>query len=223
MKSYCSNCKTATNQVVLKEEIRKYSNPEDGWWEETNYQIIQCAGCEEITFRKLYNDISWQSGSDEDTTSQDLFPQRNAQSRPLNNYRGLPNKIYAIYKETIDSFNGQLSLLSSVGVRAIIEAICLDKGITQGNVKNKVGKAITSKKLDGKIAGLAEQGLLTPGNADILHECRFLGNDAVHEIYHPPLDELSLAIDIIELVIENIYMIGRKAGQLRNRRENRKK
>lgn len=223
MKSYCSNCNRQTNQNVVEEVAIKNSEPETGWWDETHYQIIQCAGCDELSFRKLYNDISWQQPYDEDTTEQELYPDRGPHSRPMQKYRGLPQKIYSIYKETINSFNSKSAVLSGVGIRAIIEAICLDKNITQGKVTGTDGKVRTSKQLDGKIAGLAEQGLLTPDNAEILHELRFLGNEAVHNLYEPPLSELSLAIDIVELVIENIYMIRRKAGSLRDSRETRKK
>jgi len=223
MKSYCPNCNRPTNQVVLKEEVIKNFNSEDGWWDETNYQIIQCAGCDEISFRKLYNDISWQSSREEDTTEQELFPHRGKHSRPTQNYRGLPMQIHSIYKETIISFNSRLPSLCGVGTRAIIEAICLNKGILEGKVKDKSGKSKLSKNLDGKIAGLAENGLLTNDNAEILHELRFLGNEAVHQLYEPPLSELALAIDIIELTIENLYMVSRKARSLKESRESRKK
>ena len=82
---------------------------------------------------------------------------------------------------------------------------------------------IANKNLDGKISGLAENGFLTTHNAEILQELRFLGSEAVHNLYQPPLSELGLAIDIIELVIENLYMIDRKARSLKESRENRKK
>lgn len=220
MKSFCATCSRPTNQKVLKEE-RVFSSDETGWWDESKYQIIQCQGCDTISFRKLYNDISYQQGFDEDMTTQELFPKRGLHSRPTKTYRNLPIDIKHVYQETIDAYNNNLSLLASVGIRAILEAICLEKMVKEGTYTNKNGKTINSKRLDGKIYGLCEKGFLTSNHVEILHELRFLGNAAVHELITPSLSEISLALDIIELVIENIYIIGRKAHQLKNSRTNR--
>jgi Domain of unknown function (DUF4145) len=222
MKSYCTKCNRQTNQQVMKEEKIQYHGEDDGWWDKTNYQIIQCMGCDDISFRKLYNDISQQQHSDDDETTQELYPQRGAHSRPIEPYRGLPTSIRTIYRETIDSYNANLTLLCGVGVRAVVEAICIDKSITSGKVKTKTGGERTSKNLDGKISGLATKGFLTVDNAEVLHELRFLGNEAVHDMTQPSIEELGLAIDIIELIIENIYMMKRKALNLQQRRASRK-
>lgn len=221
MKSFCATCSRPTNHKVMKEE-KILCSDDTGWWDETRYQIIQCLGCDAISFRRLYNDVSYQQGFDEDMTTQELFPKRGPHSRPIKSYRNLPIEIKKVYQETIDAYNNNLSLLASVGVRAVLEAICLEKKVTEGTYENANGKKIRSKKLDGKIYGLAEKGFLTPSNAEILHELRFLGNSAVHELATPSLSEISLALDIIELVIEYIYIIGRKAHQLKNSRTNRK-
>ncbi len=222
MKSYCIKCNLPTNQQVLKEEKNHYREEETGWWDESAFQIIKCMGCDEISFRKLYNDISLQQHSDDDETTQELYPQRGAHSRPIKPYRSLPFAITTIYREAIDAYNANLTLLCGVGVRAIVEAICIDKSVTEGKVKTKTGAERTSKNLDGKISGLATKGFLTTDNAEVLHELRFLGNEAVHELSKPTIDELGLAIDIIELILDNIYMIRRKALNLQQKRTSRK-
>ena len=222
-KSYCSTCSRPTNQKVLKQEEIKYQEEESGWWDETTFQIIQCMGCDTISFRKLYNDISYQQYDDDDTTTQELFPNRGLHSRPIKVYRNLPIDIKKIYQETIDAYNNKLTLLTSVGIRAIIEAICIDKSITHGTIKNTKDKLVISKNLDGKISGLATKGHLTNDNAEILHELRFLGNAAVHELSTPSIDELNIAIGIIELVIDNIYDIKHKAQVLVRKRINKAK
>lgn len=222
MKSYCSTCNREANQNVLKEVVKNSFNEEDGWWDKSTFQIIQCGGCDEISFRKLYNDISMQQHFDEDTTYQELYPQRGAHSRPIKTYRGLPFQINTIYRETIDTFNGNLRILCAVGVRAIVEAICVDKKIIEGKVRSKEGKERISKNLDGRISGLHAMGFLTLDSSEILHELRFMGNDAVHEIDEPSTEELSMAIDIVEHIIDNIYMIKRKAIGLKEKRNARK-
>ncbi len=224
MKSYCIICDRLQNQIVLKSIIKEYQGTEQegGWWDKSGFQIIKCGGCDEISFRKLYNDVAMQGNSKDDETIQELYPQRGSHSRPIKVFRGVPIEITKIYRETIDAFNSNLKLLCSVGVRAIVEAICLDKKIVNGEVKSPNGEVLISKKLDGKISGMATKGFLTSDNAETLHEIRFIGNEAIHELTQPSLEELRLAIDIVELVIENIYIVKRKALHLQQRRENRK-
>lgn len=221
MKSYCSNCNRATNQEVLKQEF-VHNEDETGWWDETHYQIIKCMGCDEISFRKLYDDISLQQSDFENSTVEELFPKRGLHSRPIKNYRNLSSDIKKVYRETIDAYNNDLTLLCGIGIRAIIEGICIDKSITEGSYINSIsGKTIISKSLDGKIHGLASKGFLTSESAEILHELRFLGNAAVHQLSTPSTSDLSIAIDIIELVIENIYEVMHKALRLRNKRQSK--
>jgi hypothetical protein len=57
--------------------------------------------------------------------------------------------------------------------------------------------------------------LLTESSSQTLHEYRYLGNDAVHELARPSDDELRLAIDIIELTLEQLYELPEKAEELR--------
>ncbi len=216
MKSYCSNCNKPTNQKVLKEVVRK-TKDEVGWWDESRFQIIKCGGCDEITFRKLYDDIYRYSEGDTES-KQELFPNRGMHIRPRQSYRGVPFKIRIIYDETIDTFNSFMPILCGIGVRAIVESICQDKNINEGKVMSSNGKEHVSKNLDGKISGLLQRGFLTPHNADTLHELRFLGNKAAHEIKPPTIEELGIAIDIIENIIENIYLLTRKAESLKARR-----
>jgi len=222
MKSYCTNCNRQTNQAVMDEEKSLFWDEETDWWEETKFQIIKCMGCDEISFRKLYNN-STIDDPDTDKSIQTLYPDRGAHSRPIKPYRGLPFNIKTIYRETIDSYNSNLHLLCGIGLRAIVEAICIDKSITGGMVKTKTGTDRNSKQLDGKISGLASKGYITFENSEVLHELRFLGNEAVHDLSQPTIEELEIAIEIIELVIDNIYFIKKKGIVLHKIRDSRKK
>jgi hypothetical protein len=77
--------------------------------------------------------------------------------------------------------------------------------------------------LQGKISGLCEKRILTVRNSEILHEHRYLGNEAVHELSQPSIDELKLAIEILEHTIDSLYEIPEKAIELQKRKARRKK
>lgn len=225
MKSFCGKCKTYTNQDVLHES-EKHDAEEDGWWETRQYQIIQCAGCETISFRQIYTDIQMESAwSPEDgdgrPMSIDLFPNNSIHHLPINSFSHTPLNIRAIYKETMESYNNNQLILCSGGLRAIIEGICSNKKVLGINKVIK-GKTVFVSNLETKIEGLAEQGFLTTGNATILHNLRFIGNDALHELAAPTKSELKLAIKIIEHTIESLYELDYKAKRLASHRAIRK-
>jgi hypothetical protein len=223
MKSLCSSCKRDTNHKVLFDK-KVMLKEGDVWWEEHNYQVIECQGCDTLSFRKLYTDAQMQAWADVDfeSTSQELYPYRSKFSMPIKSLINTPLNVKAIYKETIESFNGNQHILCGAGLRSIIEAICKDKKIVSGGVMDKSGKPKVSKNLDGKIQGLMEKGFITEESASALHTLRFLGNDAVHEVEAPSSEELRIAIGIVEASIESIYEMRHKATALKEQFARRK-
>ena len=63
---------------------------------------------------------------------------------------------------------------------------------------------------------------MTASNAEILHQHRFLGNKAVHELEQPSREELRLAIEIIEHTFETVYSIPQKGRALKAKTKIRK-
>lgn len=106
----------------------------------------------------------------------------------------LPIKVRVIYKEVIGAMNAQLPVLSGIGLRALIEAVCKDQGIAGDN-------------LEKLIHGLATSGVLSRAQADILHTHRFLGNVAAHEVTSAQPRELVAALEIAENILRTIYVL----------------
>lgn len=233
LKVHCAQCKRETNHLVLQsvdcdgsEVIGHYEGyPETIDWS-NNYQIVQCQGCEDISFRHVswFSEAREQIGPDEwsDGSSAVLYPKRSDKTRPIKDYYNVPTILRRIYRETVECFNNDAFTLCAAGLRAIIEGICADHKITDGPVQIKKldGSTQTVRKenLEGKIAGLGERGILTQKNASILHEHRFLGNEAVHELSQPSADELMLATDIVEHILDALYEMPDVAEELQRTR-----
>lgn len=100
-------------------------------------------------------------------------------------------------------------ILTAVGLRAIVEGLCVDLGLTE-----KQDKKFST--LFGKIDGLYERGYLSMDQSKILHQHRYLGNKAVHELSEPSYTELQLAIEIVEHILESIYIISQKSKELQD-------
>lgn len=224
---FCVVCKNETDHLVVQSFDTKLSELDEGFFAEVHYQIIQCQGCKTVSFRQNEWCSEWGGGGDEldDGTQTTLYPKRSNKIREIKTYFDAPNEVRRVYRETIECFNNELTTLCAAGLRAIIEGICADKRIADGPVQTeKDGTIQTVRKnnLEGKIAGLAEKGILTSKHAEMLHEHRFMGNEAVHELEAPSLDELTHAIEIIEHTLDALYEMPDKAEVLRRMQSRRK-
>jgi hypothetical protein len=114
-----------------------------------------------------------------------------------------------MYRETVDALNADVRTLAGGGLRAVVEAICIDK---------KIDSASLLKRIDE----LAKQGYLTKAQADLLHEERYLGNSALHEMATPSPQDIEDGLGIVEGLINTIYILPAKAKRLKDRRESKK-
>ena len=203
---FCNKCGNLTRHVLRAKYHHKFDSSE---YEEMHidfaygdWEVWQCQGCDEVVFLE-----SWYLEGDEEA-SETFYPERATKLIKEKSFKKIPSKLNAIYAEVIKSFNSGCYILCAGGLRALLEGICLDKGIESGpTTKNK-----SSTTLEGKINGLKE---IIPTNiADNLHGFRFLGNKALHELETPSAKDIALAIEVIEDVLNVIYELDYKSGRL---------
>jgi len=203
VKALCTSCKKATNHFILASYDKSGVEREYdiSWWE--TYQVIQCLGCDEISFRTAFactEDFDPQTGELEETIS--LFPDRTSGREPMLGCDRFPNKVKRMYLETMKAFNAKTPLLAAIGLRALIEAICL-------------AQETKSKNLAKRIDELANMGFLSEKQAEFLHAHRFMGNEAAHEIVAPKPEHLVAALDIAETLLKTIYILPEIADKIK--------
>lgn len=197
----CLVCKNQTQHDILHKTSRTGKHEEAGimWWD--TYEVIQCRGCEEISFKHVSSNTEEidEHGNLLPTTR--LFPSRETRE-PINDYYNFPAKVVLVYKETLTAISNKAPILAAVGLRAVVEGICEDKGSAGGN-------------LEAKINHLVKQGALSTHQADFLHLQRFMGNDAAHEIAPPAARELEAALSIIENLLATLYILPEMAAKMK--------
>lgn len=202
IRSYCVSCKNSTNHDVVFCEIEKSTN-EDGLDFIIYYYTLKCSGCENISFRKDFHDHSSyfynNLGEVEIPITTNIYPPYIHKHKTLDGIWMLPLKIRKIYEESISALKAKCLILSGAGFRGVIEAICLDK-------------TIKGRDLETKINNLAKQGLITKTECDRLHSIRFLGNDSIHEMKEPNKVQLIAVLNIIEHLLNNLYLIDNEFG-----------
>lgn len=165
-------------------------------------QIIQCLGCETVSFRKVaWNSECMDPYNDAPVYDFTYYPAHSEGLTGAIEQDWLPLQLQSIYKETIFSIENNQYILAGVGIRAIVEAICKEK--------NVVGRDLYKK-----INSLKEEDIVTPDGAHILHKLRVLGNDAAHEVKAHTSDQLELAMKIINHMLEATYIIPSRVQQV---------
>lgn len=65
-------------------------------------------------------------------------------------------------------------------------------------------------------------GSFTQDGAEILHQTRIHGNEAIHEVTEIDESNLGILMDIAENLLENTYILPKKAAQLINKKSDSK-
>lgn len=208
VQSDCSSCGRETRHEVLFNHSVNASNE---WFnEKDSWQVVSCMGCLTISFRKVHEDFDDIEENEFGVASHAV----NSTSYPrvIKNYKGLnstyylPTIIRKIYSQTTNAISEQSYLIASIGLRAIIEAVC-------NNLK------ISGSNLEKRIDQLCKAGHVSNSDKKRLHAIRFLGNDAAHELKEPQLSEIRIALEIIEHMLNTIYILEKKSNNLDVTRE----
>ncbi|HEX8595369.1 MAG TPA: DUF4145 domain-containing protein [Pseudomonas sp.] len=180
-------------------------------WTEHN-QIIQCLGCEEISFRvESSNSEDWDHDDSGDAywvSTVTFYPGRVVGSKIID-HASLPFDIEQIYRETRSALDNDLLIISGIGIRAILDTICSD-------VEAK------GRNLELKIDNLHARSLVTEEGVQTLHKIRVLGNHAAHRGKAPTKNQLLLALEVIEHILIGTYIIPYRAKKVFKNLEPRK-
>lgn len=227
-KALCRSCEGETNHQILHTEIHTGElpfkhHPEDLYWWETKYQIIECLGCNLKAFR-TENTNSEDHDHEKMFVNVDLYPKWELDNLKFKYYFAAPGVIQKVYKETIEAYNSNMEILCAAGARSLVEGICKTQKIKKGNITyiDDEGNIQTKKSdsLGGKINGLAEKGILSKKNSEALQEHKFLGNTALHELDVPSKKSLKLSIEILENILDSLYEIPIKVKTIQRERKN---
>jgi Domain of unknown function (DUF4145) len=201
--THCNDCQKMTNHIVL---FRKRLTTYDDSYREnsphheshTDYMIIQCNGCDETSF--VIRSIG---GMFADEDSQIGHFDENFPNGEYDFYvvllseeeqSTLPKTLKKLYKEVEGAFKKEANILAGVGLRMLVESICLERKIQGKNLKEK-------------IKNLNSAGLISANEIPILDKLRLLGNFSAHEIKGFSNEMLEYALGIINHILKSIYVL----------------
>jgi len=207
---YCNTCQRKTHHELIA--VHKRNHETFAMLFEYRYNLWVCLGCDTATLEEAhagylpYKGVpeknSWaESLSKKNATwTSVLYPKRKMYDKQPKHFLNLDEKLAQIYKDVIGSFNNDSRILCAIGLRALLEGICADKGVK------------VERNLRASIDGLKEY--LPLNIVKNLHGFGFMGNKAVHELAPPNTFELHTAIEVIEDLLNFLYELEYKAQSL---------
>jgi hypothetical protein len=105
---------------------------------EVTTSIWSCNGCDEETFEFQYIEAD-PAGTRGNTYYPDRLPELSADSiHQKKRFQKLDPRLNLLYEEVITCFNGGCPLLCTFGLRALIEGVCVDKGLKDGPLWRRI-------------------------------------------------------------------------------------
>jgi len=200
----CHDCGKKTEHMVLSQVSNVDGDVNVTAW--TDYYFTQCNGCKSVTLLKEFRFSEYYSpnpytGENELDVEISLYPSRLQGRKEMTDLFSIPHGIGIIYSETLQAIINNQNILAGIGIRVIVEGVCNDKSSTGRNLKEKIND-------------LANKGFITHDSATILHNLRFMGNRSAHEIKSHGSKELNIAFDIINILLQNVYVMPKKAVEI---------
>lgn len=191
IRSHCNACNHSTwHGVVASAE----TNREDslfGEHQRWHAETLQCCGCDLFSFKLTTHPFSFQDEGDKPEI--EFFPERNYKKRQRKFFSRMPASIRTLYHETVAAHDSKLVLLSAVGLRALLEAIIVDR----------IDASKYAFSLESKINALAN--IFDDKVITTLHDFRTVGNEAVHAQVTPDHLDIHRALYVVESLMEYFY------------------
>jgi hypothetical protein len=211
IKTHCNRCQGDTNQTVLHSEKFLWEDQfEDGYPIEGTdiYEMLKCCGCDSIILRHT----EWFSGNIDNQGKMypvfHYYPPAISRTEPtwLHELDTIIDEekefIHDLMKEIYSSLHNNSRRLATMGIRALLEHIMINKAGDQGSF---------SKNIDS----FGAQGYISLTQEEILKTILEAGHATIHRAYSPSTEDLHTCMDIAESIVASIYIHPDKANKLK--------
>jgi hypothetical protein len=197
-KLHCNECRRNTWHKLLKEARDDGSEPYDGdiriWWHIV-HQMFECCGCKSVVVRRSHEFSEW------DYPDVRLFPPPVSRHKP-EWFDQIPVSLRSLLAEIYNSLDADTRALPLMGARALLDMVIVDKVGDAGTFADKLKK-------------LQSQGFISQKNREILDAALDAGSAAAHRGYAPKLAEVHAVMDIVENLLQAIYVLDKIAVEIK--------
>jgi hypothetical protein len=212
-REYCNRCLRETNQDILYSKSIRWEEDLDDDEEvsvsgASTYSLIQCRGCDNV--RMLHE--HWFSEDWGDHGGPELHkeyhPPNVLRQRPEWLNLGLAmhhSEMSDLLREIYRALGVNAPRLASMGIRALVERMMIDKVTDQGSFEKNVKEFFDKGYVAGFQQGIFKDTLLEAGHA------------AMHREWEPSAEDVNTLLDIVEGLVKAIYVDPAKAQKVEAR------
>lgn len=202
-KIFCNTCNHETKHDIKSTHDRAYEeiNSDYGhahlvYYEYYKYRFLICRGCDTATLEERYTCSGMNDFNGEEIYSDEYSPLRKnlGQRTPLR-FIHIDKKLNETYNEIIKAHSQGLGIVSAMGIRALLEGICVVEGIDDKKAYG-LAKKIDALKSESKVPDSIIEGLKS---------IKFIGDDAAHRLTSTEKNNIGLSIDLLEALLTNLY------------------
>ncbi len=125
----CQTYLRRTKHEILR-EFREVDHDEEGYGIGfyDYFQVVRCRCCETVSFRHAHiSDIDEDPETGEPVITEHTDPYRLAGRKRMDGAERLPLKVRKVYEETHTALAANASILGTIGIRSVVEAVCKEK------------------------------------------------------------------------------------------------
>ena len=204
IKHHCNTCHGLRNHIVIASHRETGSHVFDDDFQvewTTDYFIVKCQGCDGVSLRR----DAWDDVSEDSTVTSLPSPV----FRPTPSWlgdsdfqRACPKGTIPLLREVYKDLQNNCTRSAAMCVRAIVETIMVkeigDQGSFKANLRKFTGEGYLSKKQ-------------LPTLEDVLDA----GHATIHRNYQPDQEQLIIIVDVLEGLMQTLYVQPAKAKKLK--------
>ncbi len=199
-KVHCNKCRGKTSHrlafAIRGDEGSQWYGPEyEGSWR-TRYEVLQCAGCQEAVLRRIYE------CSEDEYPDVRYFPPPVSRHPPSWQYQ-LPGDLRLLLDEVYRSLDAANRRLPMMGARALVDMVIVEKVGDLGSFTEKLKK-------------LESEEYISATNRVVLEAALDVGSAAAHRGHAPRTSQIDAVMDIIENLLQAVYVLPDMAEELKN-------
>jgi hypothetical protein len=194
----CVSCHRDTKHSILHTlTVEREEADRDGYissYTSDRYDTLQCRGCESVSLR-------YQLLAGERCFETTYYPPPADRALPSWHHH-LPNDLQGLLKEIYGALHADSRRLALMGVRTAIDMALLEKAGDVGSFEDKVKK-------------LENDGFVTTRGREVLDAALEAGHAGIHRGVLLDHEHLISVIDIVEGLLQAVYVLGTQAAELR--------
>lgn len=203
----CNDCCQDTEHHILKSHAKSGADSETSW--KVQFDMLECCGCHAIKLKRSFD------FSEYPEVAVSYFPPASFRRKPswenqLFMHVPASSNLPALLTEVYSAIHADNRRLATMGTRALLDMTIMD---TVGDVGS----------FNQKLNALQHEGYITGRQLTILDAALDTGNAASHRGHQPSPEELNTLMDIVENIIQQIYILPNVVAELKKSTPQRKR